>query len=168
MESFSNWITSNQTLNTLKVSIFSNISSVGWQSFASAPSSLDHLEDIEIEYHCEMLLLNAFIAKPTLKRVSLTVDLFAQLQAIANVRGSPNCSINELEFNYPQRNRFNQTLVNSLQRNTSVHNLKCRSVGIQLLDFHWPSVSNLLCDTSSIDATIQPYIGVNLLRWWII
>lgn len=54
MESFYNWITSNQMLNTLKVSIFSNISSVGWQSFASAPSSLDRLEDIEIEYHCEM------------------------------------------------------------------------------------------------------------------
>lgn len=48
MESFYNWITSNQMLNTLKVSIFSNISSVGWQSFASAPSSLDRLEDMNI------------------------------------------------------------------------------------------------------------------------
>jgi hypothetical protein len=109
MGSFSAWITSTQTLLALKVTHCSNLSSVGWQSFANALALLDNLEDIEIHhYHIDatsgMLLLNAaFIAKPSLKTVSLDVSTFAQLERIVDVLGSPNCNITELNIMYGDR-----------------------------------------------------------------
>jgi hypothetical protein len=49
IESFSNWITSTQSLKILKVSCCSGITSVGWQTFATALASLDNLEEIDIK-----------------------------------------------------------------------------------------------------------------------
>jgi hypothetical protein len=81
-------------------------------------------------------VLDAFIAKPTLKTATLQLTTLTQLQVVANVLGSPNCSITELDIRF-RFNRINpdmgqlkheqlsQTLVNSLQRNTSVSTLGC-------------------------------------------
>jgi hypothetical protein len=55
------------------------------------------------------------------------------------------------------REQLNRTLINSLQRNASLRILR---FGLwnglwddQYVNFDWSSVSNLLCDTSGIDAT---------------
>jgi hypothetical protein len=175
MESFSSWITLMQSLKALTVEYCNNVTFVGRQSLANALASLDISEDIDIRIYQgdddedlpEMDLdpiLNTFITKPTLKRVSIDLTMFAQLQVIANVLESPNCSITEMEIGYHdrrnpntgqfERERLTQTLVNSLQRNSSLRTLNFH-IWNGLFRFDWPSVSNLLCDTSNIDATIQ-------------
>lgn len=57
------------------------------------------------------------------------------------------------------RKQLGQTLVNSLRQNASLRTLKFQLVYRELqflpVNLGWPSVSNLLCDTSSIAATIQ-------------
>jgi hypothetical protein len=110
-------------------------------------------------------VLDAFIAKPTLKTATLQLTMLTQLKVVANVLGSPNCSITELDIKF-RFNRINpdmgqlkheqltQTLVNSLQRSTSISALGLW-VWEEQRNFIWPFVSNLLCDTSNIDATIQ-------------
>jgi hypothetical protein len=167
MESFCNWITSNQSLKALTVTGCEDISSVGWQSFATALASLDNLEDIDsispnnVDLTDADLdtILNSFIAKPSLKRVSLSITTSAQLQVIANVLESPNCGMIELDIYFQnigrrEHERPTETLVNSLQMNSSLRTLKFSLWNGQTY-FDWPSVSNLVCDTSSIDATIQ-------------
>jgi hypothetical protein len=79
MASFSDWIASSQTLTTFKISRCRNITSVGWQSLATALASLENLEDISMQFHVAddeydedllpdsdsgILLLKAFIFKP--------------------------------------------------------------------------------------------------------
>jgi hypothetical protein len=176
MASFSDWIASTQTLKKLEVVYcrWVDITPVGWQSFATALASLDKLEDIsnhflegEIDNDPTVLVLNAFISKPNVQRVTFSVEVFAQLQLIANVVGSPSCNITELAmiFHNQQTNweteqdQVTQTLVDSLQRNTSLRTLSLRSSDEDydewLVPFHWPLVSNLLCSTSSIDGTAQ-------------
>jgi hypothetical protein len=114
-------------------------------------------------------IINAFITMRTLKWVSLELTTFAQIQVLADVLGSPNCNITEMEIGYRnhrnpnigqlEREQLTQTLVNSLQRNSSLRTLNFH-VWNGELDFDWPSVSNLLCNTSSIDATIH-----QITRW---
>jgi hypothetical protein len=170
MGSFCNWIASNQSLKALTVTGCKGISSVGWQSFATALASLDNLENIDSKSPNKVrvwdltdadldTILNSFIAKPSLKRVSLSITTSAQLQVIANVLESPNCGMIELDIYFQnigrrEHERPTETLVNSLQMNSSLRTLKFSLWNGQTY-FDWPSVSNLVCDTSSIDATIQ-------------
>jgi hypothetical protein len=154
----------------LKVTGCGEISSVGWQPFATALALIDNIEDIDLVI-ASAAILNAVIAKPSLKRVSLKLITIDQFQVIANVLESLNCGIIELDIEYTgdqslgqlEREQLTQTLVNSLQRNTSLRTLKIsywqerfyQSDEDELPHFRWPSVSNLLCDTSSIDTTMQ-------------
>lgn len=101
MASFSEWISSSQKLKTLKVENFRDATLVGWQSFAAALASLDNLEDINVKFFEEdsrvgMILLNSFMAKPTLKRVEFPLPTVDQLQMIKNVLVSPNFIITDL------------------------------------------------------------------------
>jgi hypothetical protein len=81
-----------------------------------------------LDYHPGIPVLNAFISKPTLQRVQVSVTAFAQLQLIANIIGSPDCNITELEVIYhnhqtnweTEHHPLTETLVDSLQRNTSL------------------------------------------------
>jgi hypothetical protein len=170
IESFSNWIRSTRTLKALKMSCF--VSSVGRQSFAAALASLENLEDIHLDFMYTppdaatgMLLLNAFIAKPTLKKVSLVISTGAQLQMILNTIGSPTCGITEMEISsYYQsedterlileRAEHEQTLINSLRSNASLRILEL-DFGHGRSDFDWFSIAGIICNTSSIDATIR-------------
>ena len=97
-----------------------------------------------------MLLLNSsIIAQQTLKRLRIALATIAQLQTIANALESANCNISELDLKY-RNTQLAQTFINSLHRNASLKILK-----VDLVNFPRPSVSNILCDTSSIDETIH-------------
>lgn len=84
MESFTNRITSTWSLKILKVSGYFSTTSVGWQSFATVHALLDNLEEIDIQkirngnvdVNLCTVLLNAFIAKPTLDLERVFVSNF--------------------------------------------------------------------------------------------
>jgi hypothetical protein len=171
IESFSNWVVSTRTLKVLEISLYNNISSVGQQLFAAALASLENLEDIKLDEdalrdsEAAMLLLNAFIAKPTLKKVSLISRTGAQLQVILNTIGSPTCGITEMKIGYcnprggteeriHEQAAHEQTLANSLQSNASLRILEFHVLcGRRVV--HWPSFADIFCNTSSIDATFR-------------
>jgi hypothetical protein len=98
-----------------------------WQSFATALASLDNLEDIEVQFPKNDdragtdldIILNSFIAKPSLKRVSL--------------RGH-HIQRSSTDPNFGQLATEEHFTFFHLQEEEPSY-------------FHWPSVSNLLCDT---------------------
>jgi hypothetical protein len=159
--SFSEWISSSQKLKTLKVENVRDATLVGWQSFAAALASLDNLEDINVKFFEEdsrvgMILLNSFMAKPTLKRVEFPLPTVDQLQMIENVLVSPNCIITDLTLacrslqtiGQAEGEQLIQTLINSLQNNTSLRSMTLKFGERTPFPVHWNPVSNLLCDTS--------------------
>jgi hypothetical protein len=158
----------------LEIKHCSNITLVGWQSLATALASLDNLEDVSIYLFVDgdevllnsdsgMLLLNTFIPKPFIRRVRFPVSTFAEIQVIADVIGCPNCIMEELTMDYhhdhrnvprqAEREQLTQALVNALQSNKSLKILRIYPESQPLL--HWPLMSNILCNTSSVDATVQ-------------
>eukprot|EP00956_Cyclotella_meneghiniana_P012025 scaffold17043_cov36-Cyclotella_meneghiniana.AAC.4 len=169
MEALSDCLMSNREVRVLKLGLYYSLTSDGWNYFANMLSSHTTIEDVDVSRAAsdamETLtdsLPRALVLNPRLRRVQLPVRTLHELRIVASALESPNSSLEELAIDYqpgfmqPAPNsEVTAVLALSLKMNSMLKRLHHISLYNAGVDLDWPIFLTLLCDTSSIEATIN-------------
>eukprot|EP00956_Cyclotella_meneghiniana_P024193 scaffold48279_cov50-Cyclotella_meneghiniana.AAC.3 len=178
MKALSNCLMSNREVRVLNLGWYYSLTSDGWNYFANMLSSHTAIKDVDVLAAGINALLTltdslprAIVLNPRLRRVQLPVRTLHELRIVASALESPNSSLEELAIDYqpgfrqPASNtEVTAVLALSLQMNSMLkrlHHKSCYQSG--LADLDWPILLTLLCDTSSIEATMHSNHTLELL-----
>jgi hypothetical protein len=164
-----------QTMKTLSVRISENsqITSVGWQTFAAMLQIHTCMEEIKVETYGSLrlgqyalgLLFDALRVNCTLLRVHIPISTIREFQTLASILENRSCLLEELHviFNNPGDNEnqdyqlresieLNHILARALRSNSSLKVLEVQNYNDHNFEFDLDLFSDVIHDKSSIGA----------------